>query len=104
MSAGETGDTGAERDAAARVVDEKIDAARSAAGERIGRMKETVGTVAEGVKARASALREKIRDTDFEDVAENARGFVRDNPGKSIAIALGVGFVIGLLLRRRGDD
>jgi ElaB/YqjD/DUF883 family membrane-anchored ribosome-binding protein len=99
-----TSETGDKIDAAARVVDEKIDAARSAAGERIGRLKETVGTVADGVKARASALREKIRDTDFDDVVENGRGFVRDNPGKSIAIALGVGFVIGLLLRRRGDD
>ncbi len=101
MATSETGET---IDAAARAVDEKIDAARAAAGDRIGRIKETVGNVADGVKARASALREKIRDTDFEDVAENARGFVRDNPGKSIAIALGVGFVIGLLLRRRGED
>ena len=98
MSTGET------TDAAASVVDEKIDAARAAAGDRMGRLKESVGSVADGVKARASALREKIRETDFDDVAENARGYVRDNPGKAIAIALGVGFVIGLLLRRRGDD
>ena len=98
MSTGET------TDAAASVVDEKIDASREAAGDRMGRLKESVGSVADGVKARASALREKIRETDFDDVAENARGYVRDNPGKAIAIALGVGFVIGLLLRRRGDD
>jgi len=89
---------------AARVVDEKIDAARAAAGDKMGRLKESVGNVAEGVKARASALREKIRDTDFDDVVDNARGYVRDNPGRSLAIALGVGFAIGLLLRRRGDD
>ena len=108
MSTSETNDTAAgaaaAAAAAARVVDEKIDAARAAAGDKMGRLKETVGNVADGVKARASALREKIRESDFDDVLDNARGYVRDNPGRSVAIALGIGFAIGLLLRRRGDD
>jgi len=31
--------------------------------------------------------------------------FVRDNPGKSVAIAAGIGFLVGLLVRRtRNDD
>lgn len=98
MSTNETADV------AARAVEEKIDAAKQTAGERMGRLKETLGSAAEGVKARASALRDRIRDTEFDDVVENVRGYVRDNPGKSVAIALGVGFVLGMLLKRRGDD
>lgn len=91
-------------DGAARAVDEKIDAAREAAGDRVGRMKERMGEVAESVKARASSLRDKIRDTEWDDVMSNVTGYVRDNPGKSVAIALGVGFALGFLLRRRSDD
>ena len=86
---------------AAKMVDEKIDAAREGFG---GRAKEKMGEVAEGVKARASALRDKIRDTDWEEVTDKATDYVRQNPGKSIAIAFGVGFALGLLLRRRSED
>jgi ElaB/YqjD/DUF883 family membrane-anchored ribosome-binding protein len=86
---------------AAKLVDEKIDAAREGFG---GRVKEKVGEVAEGMKARAGALRDKIRDTDWDEVTNKATDYVRQNPGKSIAIALGVGFALGFLLRRRSDD
>jgi ElaB/YqjD/DUF883 family membrane-anchored ribosome-binding protein len=86
---------------AAKMVDEKIDAAREGFG---GRVKEKIGEVADGVKSRAGALRDKIRDTDWDEVTEKATDYVRQNPGKSLAIALGVGFALGLLLRRRSDD
>jgi ElaB/YqjD/DUF883 family membrane-anchored ribosome-binding protein len=86
---------------AAKMVDQKIDAAREGFG---GRVKEKMGEVAEGVKSRAGALRDKIRDTDWDEVTEKATDYVRQNPGKSLAIALGVGFALGLLLRRRSDD
>ncbi|MBK9089403.1 MAG: DUF883 domain-containing protein [Holophagales bacterium] len=86
---------------AAKMVDEKIDAAREGFG---GRVKEKIGEVADGVKSRAGALRDKIRDTDWDEVTDKATDYVRQNPGKSLAIALGVGFALGLLLRRRSDD
>lgn len=86
---------------AAKMVDEKIDATREGFG---GRVKEKMGEVADGVKSRAGALRDKIRDTDWDEVTEKATDYVRQNPGKSLAIALGVGFALGLLLRRRSDD
>ena len=91
-------------DSTARAVEDKIDAARASVGDRAGRIRESVGQVAENVKAKASSLRDKIRDTEWDDVVDNVKGYVRDNPGKSLAIALGVGFAVGLLLRRRGDD
>jgi len=86
---------------AAKMVDEKIDAARESFG---GRVKEKVGEVAEGVKSRAGAIRDRIRDTDWDEVTDKATDWVRQNPGKSVAIALGVGFALGLLLRRRSED
>jgi ElaB/YqjD/DUF883 family membrane-anchored ribosome-binding protein len=47
---------------------------------------------------------EKVRK-DASDLAEDVNTYVRENPGKSILIAAGAGFVLGLLLRgRRRDD
>lgn len=86
---------------AAKLVDEKIEAARESFG---GRVKDRVSEVAEDVKARAGALRDRIRDTDWDEVTDKATDWVRQNPGKSVAIALGVGFALGLLFRRRSDD
>ncbi len=98
MAITETVDTGT------KVVDEKIDAARESLGDRMGRMKEKVNEVAEGVKARATELRDKIRETEWHDVTQKATEYVKNNPGKSIATALALGFALGFLLRRRGDD
>jgi len=91
----------AETTDAAKMVDEKIDAARESFG---GRVKEKVGEVADDVKSRASALRDRIRETDWDEVTDKVTDYVRQNPGKSVALALGVGFALGLLLRRRSDD
>jgi ElaB/YqjD/DUF883 family membrane-anchored ribosome-binding protein len=92
-------------DATSRAVEEKIDAAREVAGgDRMGRLRERAGEVADAVKARAQTLREKIQNTEWEDVQQNVKNYVRDNPGKSLAIAAGVGFAIGFLLRRKDDD
>lgn len=88
---------------AARAVEQKIDATREAAASGAGRVRERVAEVAGNVKARADALRDKIADTEWEDVKANVAGYVRDNPGRSIGIALGIGFALGLLMRRRDD-
>jgi ElaB/YqjD/DUF883 family membrane-anchored ribosome-binding protein len=55
----------------------------------------TVDSVQRGYqKARKSA----------EDLTDDVNVYVRENPGKSILIAAGVGFVLGLLLRGRRRD
>ena len=38
------------------------------------------------------------------NVSREVSLYVRDNPGKSVLLAAGVGFLIGLLVRRGGDD
>jgi ElaB/YqjD/DUF883 family membrane-anchored ribosome-binding protein len=87
----------------AKTVEEKIDATREAVGDRAGRLRERVGEVAGNVKARAGAIRDRIAETDWQDVQAGVKNYVRDNPGTSIGIALGVGFALGLLMRRRDD-
>jgi len=93
-------ETGSITDAAKRVED-RIDATRETLGARV---KERAGQVADTVKEKAATVRDKIRQTDWDDVMNNVTGYVRDNPGKSLGIALGVGFALGVLLRHRGDD
>lgn len=39
-----------------------------------------------------------------EDLTDDVNAYVRENPGKSVLIAAGVGFVLGLLLRGRRRD
>lgn len=34
------------------------------------------------------------------ELLDEGEAFVRENPGKSVAMALGVGFILGLLFRR----
>jgi len=43
-----------------------------------------------------------IRNVDLEELKEDAETKVRQNPGKSLLIAAGVGFILGALLKRRG--
>ena len=38
---------------------------------------------------------------DLSKLSEDVNEYVRDNPGRSILIAAGIGFVVGTLLRRR---
>jgi ElaB/YqjD/DUF883 family membrane-anchored ribosome-binding protein len=85
----------------AKRVEDRIDTARDSFGARV---KEKAGEVADTVKARAATVRDKIRQTDWDDVMSNVTSYVKDNPGKAVGIALGVGFALGVLLRRRGDD
>ena len=89
---------------AAKAVDDKIAASRESFGDRMGKVKEKVGEVAEGVKAKATEWREKIRETEWSDVTQKATDYVKENPGKSVAAALLLGFAVGFLVRRRGDD
>lgn len=83
--------------------------------------KEKYQDVAETAREKYRDVAETARDK-YRDVADNARRsygrvrseagnasrevslFVRDNPGKSVLIAAGVGFLLGLLVRRGGDD
>ncbi|HKR64096.1 MAG TPA: hypothetical protein VJZ00_10215 [Thermoanaerobaculia bacterium] len=51
-----------------------------------------------------NTMREKVEDVDFGAVTDQVRTYVRSNPGKALLISVGVGFLIGLLLRRDDEE
>ena len=75
---------------------------------RFGRAKDFVGekyTQASGaVKSGYNTVREKVEDVDFGAITDQVRSYVRSNPGKALLISVGVGFLVGLLLRRDEEE
>ena len=75
---------------------------------RFGRAKEFVNdkysAASDAVKNQYNRVREKVEDVDFGAVTDQVRTYVRSNPGKALLISVGVGFLIGLLLRRDDDE
>lgn len=64
------------------------------------RARERYGEVADSARERYTQVREKSGE-----LSRDISHYVRDNPGRSVAIAAGVGFLVGLLVRRgRGED
>lgn len=59
---------------------------------RFGKAKEYVGS-------KYNSMRERVEDVDFGAITDQVRNYVRSNPGKALLMSIGVGFVIGLLLR-----
>lgn len=49
-------------------------------------------------------MRERVEDVDFGAITDQIRTYVRSNPGKAMLISVGVGFLVGLLLRRDEDE
>lgn len=79
-----------------------------AAGTRFTRAREFVGEKYEAATGAArnaySSARERVEDVDFGAITDQVRTYVRSNPGKALLISVGVGFLIGLLLRRDDED
>ncbi|PYQ53582.1 MAG: hypothetical protein DMF59_01440 [Acidobacteria bacterium] len=75
---------------------------------RFNRAKEYVGdkyaSASDAMKNQYNRVREKVDDVDFGEITDQVRGYVRSNPGKALLISIGVGFLIGLLLRRSDRD
>ncbi len=73
-----------------------------------GRAREFVNdkysAASDAMKNQYNRVREKVEDVDFDEITDQVRGYVRSNPGKALLISIGVGFVIGLLLRRSDED
>ncbi len=106
-------------------VSETVARARGVMNERLGTARERFQDVAEemgeryqDVSAGAQRAREMAREQyavrseqfregytrvrhDVDDVVEDVNDYVRTNPGKSILIAAGAGFLLGLLFRPR---
>lgn len=99
----------------------ETDSGVASARQRFQKISEDVRRGAERASSEIRRGAERARET-YGEVAQNAERsyqrvrseagnlsrevslFVRDNPGKSVLIAAGVGFLLGLIARRRGDD
>jgi len=83
-------------------------AGNESGGGRFDKAKEYVGdkysAASDAVRDQYNKVREKVEDVDFGAVTDQVRSYVRSNPGKALLISVGVGFVIGMLLRRDDED
>lgn len=77
-------------------------------GNRFDRARQFVGQQYDSASGKVrdgyNAVRERVEDVDVGAVTDQVRTYVRSNPGKALLISVGVGFLIGLLLRRDEDD
>lgn len=55
----------------------------------------------ETAKVKAREFGEKVNNTSLAEMEECAVQYMRDNPGKSLGIAAGLGFVVGLMMSVR---
>lgn len=101
-------------DSAAEAVKARIDRAKGFVGEKYAvasdavkkssdAVKKSYDEVRENVSGKYAAVKEKVDEIDFAQLADNGRAYVRSNPGKALLASVAVGFVIGLLLRRDDD-
>ena len=67
-------------------------------------MNEKYAAASDAARNRYNNVREKVDDVDFGAVADQARSYVRSNPGKALLLSVGLGFVVGLLLRRDDEE
>jgi len=77
-------------------------------GSRFTKAKEFVSdkydAASDAVRNQYNRAKEKIDDVDFGAITDQVRSYVRSNPGKALLISVGVGFLIGLLLRRDHEE
>lgn len=67
-------------------------------------MNDKYSAASDAVRGGYSRVRERVEDVDFAGITDQVRTYVRSNPGKALLISVGVGFLVGLLLRRDEDD
>jgi ElaB/YqjD/DUF883 family membrane-anchored ribosome-binding protein len=89
-----------------------LESAREKMGQLYGRSREVVEEAYEKAKVQFDKLyaevkkgyakvKEKVQEVDVKEVRDDVVDYIRRNPGKSILIAIGVGFAVGYLVRRR---
>jgi ElaB/YqjD/DUF883 family membrane-anchored ribosome-binding protein len=88
-------------DRARDFVEEKIDQTKEVLGDSYSRARDQFDDVSEDVRKNVKKSARRL-EKDYGYLWDDARGYVRNNPGTALAIALGAGFLLGYLLR--GDD
>ena len=89
-------------DRARDFVEEKIDQTKDALGEGYSRARDQFDDVSEEARKNFKKTARRLQK-DYGPLWDDVRGYVRENPGASLAIAIGAGFLLGFVLRG-GDD
>jgi ElaB/YqjD/DUF883 family membrane-anchored ribosome-binding protein len=120
------------KDAVVEAVADSVERAREAVGDRLDTAKERLEDVGDDLGRKARRVSDEVRREaekgarqarqayehavdglkrgygkvrkDLGGLTDDVNAYVKDNPGKAILIAAGVGFVIGLLLRSGDRD
>ena len=80
------------------------------AGKASKQVKQQADRVGSAARERYGVAAEKARQgydkarKDLDHLTQDVNEYVRDNPGKAVLIAAGVGFLIGLIFRGRSHD
>lgn len=86
----------------------RFNRAKEFVGEKYAAASETVrdkyAAASESVKDKYSQVRDRVEEIDFQSITDQVRSYVRSNPGKALLISVGVGFLVGLLLRRDKEE
>ena len=89
-------------DRARDFVEEKIDQTKEVLGDSYTKAREQFDDVSDDVRKGVKTAARRI-EKDYGDVWSDALGYVKDNPGTAVAISLGVGFLLGFLIRGSDD-
>jgi ElaB/YqjD/DUF883 family membrane-anchored ribosome-binding protein len=84
--------------------DETAEAGDDRFGKARAFVNEKYSAASEAARNSYNQVREKVEDVDFGAVADQVRSYVRSNPGKALLLSVGIGFVVGLLLRRDDEE
>ncbi len=82
---------------------EKLGEVSAAAGKRLREVKGQAGQATQVAREKAAEGLKQGYDRvrkDFDDLNADVNAYVKDNPGRSILIAAGIGFVLGMMMRR----
>lgn len=88
-------------DRARDFVEEKIDQTKEVLGDSYSRARDQFDDVSDDVRKTFKKQAKRL-EKDYGYLWGDAIGYVKENPGTAVGIALGVGFLLGYLLR--GDD
>ncbi|HYK42439.1 MAG TPA: hypothetical protein VE007_08620 [Thermoanaerobaculia bacterium] len=88
-------------DRARDFVEEKIDQTKEILGDSYTRARDEFDDLSDDMRKNAKSTAKRL-EKDYGYLWTDARKYIRENPGTSIAISLGAGLLLGFLLR--GDD
>ena len=89
-------------DRARDFVEEKIDQTKEVLGDSYTKARDQFDGVSEDVRKSAKSAARQL-EKDYGDYWTETRKFVKANPGTALAISLGVGLLLGFLIRG-GDE